>query len=218
MKYKSGFTLLELLVVIAIIGTLAAILLPSLAKAREMARRSSCAQNLNQIGLALHIYAQEHDGILPWSGGNNNAECLLPLVKDAGLNYRNFICPSDSEAGLSNMDIDGLNEQGIHNRLLVTTGLRDEYSLRGSYEYFGAYTNAPIKTIIGKTIPRVPVVWDLVQDYAGGGNHLSGKTNVLWLDGSMETLDAEDFPAPALPYAPEGIEYVTPEPLSWLSN
>lgn len=61
---SGGFTLIELLVVIAIIAILAAILFPVLASAREKARRTACANNLRQIGIAINLYAHDNDGIL----------------------------------------------------------------------------------------------------------------------------------------------------------
>jgi prepilin-type N-terminal cleavage/methylation domain-containing protein/prepilin-type processing-associated H-X9-DG protein len=61
---RSGFTLIELLVVIAIIATLAAILFPVFAQAREKARQTACLSNMKQIGLGFLAYAQDFDETL----------------------------------------------------------------------------------------------------------------------------------------------------------
>jgi prepilin-type N-terminal cleavage/methylation domain-containing protein/prepilin-type processing-associated H-X9-DG protein len=61
---RFGFTLIELLIVISIIALLAAILFPVFARARESARRASCASNLKQQGLAIFQYAQDYDEVM----------------------------------------------------------------------------------------------------------------------------------------------------------
>lgn len=100
---RKGFTLIELLVVIAIIAILAAILFPVFARARENARRSSCASNLKQIGLAVMQYTQDYDERMPsgrmeegYTGtklyiGPNWENILQPYAKS----YQVFRCPSN---------------------------------------------------------------------------------------------------------------------------
>ncbi len=68
---KLGFTLIELLVVVAIISILVSVLMPALYKAREMARRANCMNNLRQIYLGLAMYAQDYDDNCPPRTGSD---------------------------------------------------------------------------------------------------------------------------------------------------
>ncbi|MGC9259196.1 MAG: DUF1559 domain-containing protein [Phycisphaerae bacterium] len=68
---KAAFTLIELLVVISIIAILIALLLPALARAKQLALRLQCASNMRQIGIALHEYANEYRGQYPLSYSGN---------------------------------------------------------------------------------------------------------------------------------------------------
>ena len=106
-KIKNAFTLVELLVVIGIIALLIAILLPSLAQAREAARSIACLSNLRQIGVAIISYANDNRGGPPighWNWGSSTATWMTLInpylggIGDTGATIQSrtrvYLCPS----------------------------------------------------------------------------------------------------------------------------
>jgi len=123
---RKGFTLVELLVVIAIIALLMGILMPALARVRQLAFRMTCGTNLSGIGKAMLIYANDYEDELPRAGGRNTtwgatanwmaasrntafglaadgtggsatiSSCFYLLVKYAEVTPKSFICKGDA--------------------------------------------------------------------------------------------------------------------------
>jgi prepilin-type N-terminal cleavage/methylation domain-containing protein/prepilin-type processing-associated H-X9-DG protein len=173
-KLETGFTLIELLVVIAIIAILASLLMPAISKAKGKAYDAKCLNNLKQLGIAITMYAGDHDSKLPFAERRPTTPVVstnvLPRIVDVLSSYVGgvvviFKCPKD----------------------------RDEwwYKREGSsYEWNYAANGRPIElpgTING--IPRTSELARLMYDYQnfhpGGTN---GTKNVLYGDGHVAPI------------------------------
>lgn len=98
-----GFTLIELLVVIAIIAILIALLLPAVQQAREAARRSTCKNNLKQMGVAFHNYHDTHRTFPPgWIDGNQTVGDASEAANKNGLGWGTMILPFMDQTPLYN--------------------------------------------------------------------------------------------------------------------
>ena len=165
---KRGFTLIELTVVISIIAILASILFPLFARARETARRSTCASNLQQIGGALNMYAQNYDGRYP--AKNNEFGLLYSYASNQDI----FYCPSDSADHYWEM-------KSVTTRARIGSGFQqDMVPVRtySSYVYRGGLTN---DDRADTPIASEAHIWH------------SDVANVLHLGGSVKGVHAEDY-------------------------
>jgi general secretion pathway protein G len=106
-----GFTLIELLTVIAIIGILAAIIIPTVGKVRDSAKKAQCVSNLKQIGMCIGLYLNENKNMMPYSADDTSTgwdqyRAPLPLLTRSTANLDRtayddpkanhiFNCPSD---------------------------------------------------------------------------------------------------------------------------
>ena len=177
---NKAFTLIELLVVIAIIALLGSILFPVFSRARENARRASCASNLKQLGLGLFQYSQDYDEQFPlglgyfliptnpgvdYFPGDGWASQIMPYVKNTQI----FDCPSDPTVATSA----GLPISYAYNSIF--TYPRNIGDPQGSL----ALCTAPSRTVL---LTEVQSVWSPInianENTVGGGNtgHLSPAT------------------------------------------
>lgn len=149
-KRRRGFTLIELLVVIAIIAILIALLLPAVQQAREAARRSSCKNNLKQIGLGLHNY---HDiyGSFPAGGNGENSR--------HGLNYWVATLPMMDQAPM----FQKWNFAVTHPGWIDEAGIRD---VARPYQFAADYMLCPSSPMDKRGRPRSGFSY-LVPSYVG---------------------------------------------------
>ncbi len=168
MAARRAFTLIELLVVVAIVSLLIAIVVPSVGAARSNARRSMCASNLRQVGLALRAYLgtvandrMPYASFMPSVGPFPLPEppaIYIPdvLAQDAGEQVQIFKCPNDT----SN------NERAAPNR-----GKTYFQTERSSYEYQ--------VRLAGRTIEQY--ARDMEEHAAQHGEPITVPINSIWI-------------------------------------
>jgi prepilin-type processing-associated H-X9-DG protein/prepilin-type N-terminal cleavage/methylation domain-containing protein len=204
-RSSSGFTLIELLIVIAIIALLAAILFPVFARARENARRTSCASNLKQIGIAVQMYAQDNDERMPSAGSIGGSGDMIgilnPYTKQA-LGQGIWRCASHAPFP---SDGSWTSSYGYNWQYLFEQGASAAYPHSGSYDgfYNGGITLAflarPAETLsfidqkaTGAnlwTYVNRPAESTIDDGFGRPDFRHNGRANVLFCDGHVKSMD-----------------------------
>ncbi len=121
LRASRGYSMLELTIVLAVILLLASLFAPALRQARDRAKGTSCASNLNQVGVALHLYAADHDGWFPPGPGD------LGLSAEYAKNLGIFHCPLDGRTpASSSLPLEGAVPELYSTSYLYQPGLADD--------------------------------------------------------------------------------------------
>ena len=183
------FTLIELLVVIAIIAILAAMLLPSLGKAREKGRQASCISNLKQIGVSAALYVEANNDVFPltgWGGGvNADGEYMLwtpmkPFLGGTGI----FDCPTNQRPAFT--AVGGNHDVQFNNSFCASSGGWTPWGMRN---WAGTIWSQPKQLPLIKRAARVVQLRDnnhsshgyyvYFQDFAGVSDYSSPPYDAL---------------------------------------